>query len=278
MAGLGGGQDSPFAPHPSARETPAALSGRLDLSETTGRRVTWASRLLLGGLLAYGLLVRDVPTVTNAGLALFVTWVPAYLERNHRLPLEPELVLWVTAAAVLHALGSAGLYDLVGQWDSLTHALSASLVAATGYTVVRSVDLHSPRVYLPRRVLVAFVVLFILAVGVVWEVAEFAIDTGARSLGTEAALAQHGIDDTAGDLLFNLAGALVAATLGAAYLGGLSETLVGRLGEESRRIRLSSLSSYWREPCRRTYSSRASPTRASRTCGTAPTGRSTRGR
>lgn len=41
-------------------------------------------------------------------------------------------MIWPTAAAFLHTLGSAGLYDYLGHWDSLTHAPSASLVAATG--------------------------------------------------------------------------------------------------------------------------------------------------
>lgn len=231
FAATASGEVPRHAPDDEPEPTPSLLRGRLDreVPERVLTRFALAMQLVLGGLLVYGLVSRDVPTVTNASIALVVTALPAVLERNYRLPIEPELVLWLTVAAFLHALGSAGLYDLLGPWDSLTHALSASLVAATGYTVVRTIDLHSTEVYLPRGTMVAFIVLFILAVGVVWELVEFALDLVARRYGFEAALAQHGVDDTVGDLLYNLAGAVVAATLGAAYLGDVSRELADRL-------------------------------------------------
>lgn len=211
--------------------TPSLVRGRLDVSEERIGRFVWAMQLVLVGLLIYGIVVRDVTTITNAAIALAVTFLPALLERNYRLPIEPELVAWLTTAAFLHTLGSAGLYDLLGQWDTLTHALSASLVAATGYTVVRSIDLHTDEVYLPSRTMFAFILLFVLAVGVVWELVEFALDLAAQRFGFDAVLAQHGVNDTVGDLLFNLAGAVVAATLGATYLTDVSHRLVDRLDD-----------------------------------------------
>jgi hypothetical protein len=211
--------------------TPSLVRGRLGVSEERIGRFVWAIQLVLVGLLVYGIVVRDVTTITNAAIALAVTFLPALLERNYRFPIEPELVVWLTAAAFLHTLGSAGLYDHLGQWDSLTHALSASLVAATGYTVVRAIDLHSDDVYLPSRTMFAFILLFVLAVGVVWELVEFALDLAAQRFEFDAVLAQHGIDDTVGDLLFNLAGAVVAATLGATYLTDVSHRFVDRLGD-----------------------------------------------
>ena len=219
------------APDEESDPTPSLIRDRFDVPTEHIRRFSWAMQFVLGGLLVYGLVVRDVPTITNAGIALTVTFLPAFLERNYRLPIEPELVIWLTAAAFLHTLGSAGLYDYLGQWDSLTHALSASLVAAAGYTVVRAIDLHSDEVYLPSRTMFAFILLFVLAIGVVWELAEFAIDLAARRFGFEAVLAQHGVNDTVGDLLFNLAGAIVAATLGATYLTNISHQLVDRFDD-----------------------------------------------
>ncbi|QLG29447.1 hypothetical protein HUG10_07335 [Halorarum halophilum] len=219
------------APAVEPDPTPSLIRDRFAISEKRIRRLSWPMQIVLGGLLVYGLVVRDVPTITNAGIALTVTFLPAFLERNYRLPIEPELVIWLTAAAFLHTLGSAGLYDSIGQWDSLTHAMSASLVAATGYTIVRAIDLHADSVYLPAKTMFAFILLFVLAVGVVWELVEFAIDLAALRFGFEAVLAQHGVNDTVGDLLYNLAGAIVAATLGATYLTNVSHQLVGRFSE-----------------------------------------------
>ncbi|MFC4987176.1 hypothetical protein [Saliphagus infecundisoli] len=219
------------APEEVPEPTPSFSRERFALPDERLAQCSWAMQLALGVLLVYGLLARDVTTITNAAIALSVTALPAVLERNYRLPIEPELVVWLTAAAFLHVLGSAGLYDLLGQWDTLTHTLSASLVAATGYTVVRTVDLHSEEVYLPSRTMFAFILLFVLAVGVVWELAEFGVDFLAqRFVGGDAVLAQHGIDDTVTDLLFNLVGAVVAATLGASYLTETSARLAGRIG------------------------------------------------
>ncbi len=214
---------------PDLEPIPSFVKGRFDISEDHVRWFSWAVQLGLGSLLLYGFITRDVPTITNAGLALTVTFLPAVLERNHRIPIEPELVIWLAAAAFLHTLGSAGLYATLEQWDTLTHVVSSSLVAAAGYTVVRAIDLHSDNVHLPSKTMVAFIVLFVLAVGVIWELVEFSVDFAAQHFGFDAALAQHGVDDTVGDLLFNSLGGIIAAILGAAYLTNASRQLAERL-------------------------------------------------
>lgn len=219
------------APAEGSDPTPSFVRGRFDVSEEHIRRFSWTMQLVLGGLLVYGLVIRDVTTIANASIALTVTFLPAVLEHNYRLPIEPELVFWLTTAAFLHTLGSAGLYGYIGQWDTLTHSMSASLVAATGYTIVRAIDLHSDDIHFPTRTMFAFILLFVLAVGVVWELVEFGLDLAAQRFGFDAVLAQHGVDDTVGDLLFNLAGAVIAATLGASYLTNVSHQLVDRFGD-----------------------------------------------
>lgn len=219
------------APDEEPDPRPSLVRGRLAVSERRIRQFVWAMQLVLGGLLVYGLVIGDVTTITNASIALAVTFLPAVFQRNFRLPIEPELALWLTSAAFLHTLGSAGLYGYIGQWDSLTHSLSASVVAATGYTIVRAIDLHSDDVYFPSRTMVVFILLFVLAIGVVWELVEFALDLAAQRFGFEAVLAQHGVNDTVGDLLFNLAGAITAAALGATYLTDLSSRLADRFGD-----------------------------------------------
>ncbi len=215
---------------PSGRDRPArpSLSERSGLPPERLRQLAYGLQAGLLVLFVYGLVIQDVPTLVNAGLAFGVTLLPAIFERNVRIPLEPELIGWLTLAAFLHAIGSAGLYDLLGPWDNLTHALSASLVAATGYATVRAIDLHTDRVYLPPKAMFGFLLMFILAVGVLWELAEFAVDLAAQRLAVDAALAQHGIGDTVGDLFFDLVGGIAAAAIGASYLRGFTFRLVER--------------------------------------------------
>ncbi|WP_254522675.1 hypothetical protein [Natrinema caseinilyticum] len=216
-------------PDTNAEPIPAPIRDRLDVPDETVRRLSRGIQIALAGLLLFGLVRRDLTTVVNAGVALAITFLPAVLERDARLPLEPGLVFWLTAAVFLHALGSAGAYALVGQWDSLTHTLSASIVAAAGYAVVRGIDLHTDEVSLPTTMLFAFILVFVLAFGVLWELLEFAIDESARRLGFQAVVAQYGLNDTIVDLLFDGAGAVVAAIWGALYLTDLSRRIANRL-------------------------------------------------
>lgn len=216
---------------------PALIRDRLDVPDTIVRRLSQVMQVALTVLLLYGIVSRDLTTVSNAAIALAITFLPAVLERDARLPLEPGLVFWLTAAVFLHALGSAGLYAVIGQWDSLTHTISASIVAAAGYAVVRAIDLHTDEIYVPPAMLFAFILVFVLAFGVVWELMEFAIDWSAQLLGLEAVLAQHGLSDTIVDLVYDTVGAVVASIWGAFYLTDLSHRIAGRLESERGRAR-----------------------------------------
>ena len=217
------------APDSEPDPVPPLLRERLDVPDDTVRRLARVMQIALVGLLLYGLVTLDLPTVANAAIALAITFLPAVLERDARLPLEPGIVFWLTAAVFLHVLGSAGLYGLIGPWDSLTHTVSASIVAAAGYAVVRAIDLHTDEIYLPPRMLVAFILVFVLAFGVIWELIEFGIDGSARILGVEAVVSQHGLSDTIVDLVYDVVGAVVAAVWASFYLTDLSERIAGQL-------------------------------------------------
>jgi len=124
---------------------------------------------------------RKPSSAGSVGLA--VTFLPALLERNYALPLDPWLGLWITTAVFLHTLGSAGLYGQIGWWDHLTHALSATLVAGVGYTAARAIDLHSDEISIPHRFAFVYIVVVVLSFGVVWELFEFGLDIVADETG-----------------------------------------------------------------------------------------------
>ena len=114
--------------------------------------------------------------------------------------------MWITSAVFLHTLGSAWFYALIPWWDHLTHALSASLVAGAGYTTLRAIDLHSDQVEIPARFAFVFIFVVVLAFGVVWELFEFALDIVSAKTGISMPLAQHGLDDTVLDQMYNSVG------------------------------------------------------------------------
>ncbi|WP_336133888.1 hypothetical protein [Natronomonas amylolytica] len=189
------------------------------------RRLTRGMQLTLVAIVGYGLLFGAPKAITNGVIALGITFVPSLLERNYDIPLDPWLGLWITLAVFLHTMGSAGLYQQIPWWDHITHAMSATLVAGVGYTFARGVDLHNDEIHLPRRFYFAYVVVIVLAFGVVWELFEFGLDVVAHATGVDMPLAQHGLDDTVKDLLYNSLGAVLVAVFGQAHLSGLAETV-----------------------------------------------------
>lgn len=205
------------------------MSGLPRPSMRTQRRLTRVLQLFLVGLVAYGVVAGQPKAVFNGGIGLLITFLPALLERNYDLPLDPWLALWVTSAVFLHTLGSAGLYGRIGWWDHLTHALSASLIAGIGYTTARAIDLHVADIHIPRRIAFVYIFVVVMAFGVGWELFEYALDLVAAETGLTMPLAQHGLDDTVRDLMFNTLGAFLVAMFGQAHLNGVAETVRDRL-------------------------------------------------
>ena len=193
------------------------------------RRLTRLMQVVLLAIVAYGVAFSQPKAITNGTIALLITFLPAALEHRYDLPLDPWLALWITVAVFLHTVGSAGLYVQIGWWDHVTHAMSASLVAGVGYTFARAVDLHSDEIYFPHRFFFVYVLVVVLSFGVVWELFEFLLDVAANATGIEMPLAQHGLDDTVRDLIFNSIGALLVAALGQAHLSDVAEIVRERL-------------------------------------------------
>jgi len=207
-------------------------------SERRQRQLSRLMELSLVGLLFVGLERGSVGIIVNTSVALLVAQVPGLLERDYGVPMDPRITLWITTAAFLHALGTVGLpgmgwnfYARVGWWDHVTHALSASVVAAAGYAAVRAVDEHSEAVYLPPKFVAAIILLVVLAFGVLWELLEFAIGIAAARVGLPRVLTQYGAHDTLWDLVYNSIGGVLVAVWGGAYLSDLSTALAERLPE-----------------------------------------------
>ncbi len=184
---------------------------------------------LLAGLTLFALLTFQWGLVINAGVSLAVTFIPAALERDLGLPMNAGLVAWITLAVFLHAVGAVGPYRWFGWYDSVTHTLSASVVAGAGYATARALDLHYDSLNVPPVFMGAFVVVFVMAFGVVWEILEFASGGLAIIIGGEAILAQYGTRDIVLDLTFNGVGGVLVALFGTSRLRHVASTLATRL-------------------------------------------------
>jgi hypothetical protein len=203
-------------------EPPKVIRKLLGLSVQRQKNITRFFQACLVILFIFGVLSRDLHILLRAFLALIITFVPAFMRHRHNLHLDPSLTLWITIAVFLDALGTFWLYDNLARWDNLTHAVSSSTIAAAGYVIVRAIDIYDSEINIPPGTMFIFIPLFILSTGVMWEILEFITDELALMFGIRAFLVQHGINDTMGDMLFNLIGSIVVALWGTFYLNNLS--------------------------------------------------------
>jgi hypothetical protein len=180
-----------------------------------------ASRGMQAAMLAVvaaGTVTGNFTWVPAAMMALFMSVVPSILKRDLKIVLPLELNFMIVLALFLHVVGGfSGLYDSVEWWDHLTHITSATLIAVLGLVVVVSIDKYTDSIDLPRVFLALFIVMFTMAVGVFWELMEYAND---QLMGSHL---QYSLDDTMVDLLFDGFGGFIVAAFGSYYLRNASD-------------------------------------------------------
>ncbi|MFB6268565.1 MAG: hypothetical protein ABEH83_01380 [Halobacterium sp.] len=215
------------------------LRDRLGVSERRQRQAARAMQAALAAFVLLGVVRGSVAIVVNAGLGLLVTHLPAVLERDYSIPMDAGLTLWITATVFLHAVGVVGLPGLTDSlygpsppfwYDHLTHFLSSTVVAAAGYATVRALDEHHDDVAFPPEFTFVFVVLFVVAMGVLWELVEYATWVAGRAVGADV-LVVYGVDDVTLDLLFNAVGAVVVGVWGTAYLADVADAVRSALAD-----------------------------------------------
>jgi hypothetical protein len=159
----------------------------------------------------------------NGAFVLFLSFVPAIIERRLRVPLPVELTL-ITCIFLYasFALGEVGdFYEKIWWWDLALHGLSALTVGIIGFLSIYVF-------YMTRRIRVAAgwiaTITFALAVsvGTIWEIFEFVMDW---YFGFN--MQKSGLTDTMTDLIINGAGAAIAAAIGYFYVYD-EDSLLGR--------------------------------------------------
>lgn len=188
------------------------LENTLSRWDVQKRSVAAILQLVLAGILVFGLVTMRLGTAVTAGLALGITLLPALLERQYDYTLNPGLLLWLTLAVSIHTAGSIGLYERFQAFDHVAHTVSAMVIAGLGYASFRALELHSDDIAVPSKFRPLFILVFVLAMGVFWEVIEF-------SLGD--LIKVYGVNDIVGDMIFNTLGAVIVAIWGTEYVGGL---------------------------------------------------------
>jgi hypothetical protein len=192
-------------------------------------------RLMQGVLLviaAYGVYTATPGMVFNGLVPLVITLIPGYLREDRGVRIERGLTFLITAAVLVHAVGALGPYKQYGWYDQFAHGLSATVVALTGYAFVRAVGLYSEENRFPRDFVRVYVVLAVMAFGVVWEVLEYGTSVIAKQLGMGGVLIQFGWEDIVLDLALDFVGGVAVALVGSRYFTETPEDLAEEMDEE----------------------------------------------
>jgi hypothetical protein len=154
--------------------------------------------------LAVGVRRRDAAAAVNALAALAIAVLPFVLAAVGDLVVAPTLALWPAAAGLLHAVGMLGPYDSVPWWDTVTHFVTASLVAAVCYAgaLVGGVPWAT-----------VATILFTFAVGLWWELLELVARELGEAFDVEPVLVHYGRRDTLVDLLVDVFGAVAVVVV-----------------------------------------------------------------
>ena len=204
----------------------------LGLSERFERLLARGLQLALFGLVVYGLVTLQFGMAANGGLALAVTLLPVVLRREYQYSMDSGLVLWITIAIFLNTLGILSLYVRYSWYDEVTHTISATLIAGIGYAVLRAFECHSAAIDLPPDFRELFIIIFVVAFGIIWEVFEFGAVLLSQALGVPSPVTVFGIDDIVTDMAFNTVGAVVVAIWGKGYFDGVAAFLRRQLRSE----------------------------------------------
>jgi uncharacterized membrane protein YjdF len=226
-------------PRPDNEESPELrerrdpmLSDRLSISK---RHQRYLVRLLQLGLVAmgvYGLFAPDIGLLLTSLFALTITALPNILEGKYDVPIGVGLTLWITVGVFLHTLGTGYFYGRSFWFHNLAHAISGSLIAAIGYATFRAVDEHTSAVRFPPTFMAVLILLFVVSIGVFWEILEFTTDLLlVTESGEGLVFVQYGLADTMSDLFFDLIGGILVALWGTASLTGVAAGVRNQLDE-----------------------------------------------
>lgn len=143
---------------------------------------------------------------------LFLTFLPQIIEGKTGIDYPGELEILI----LLFIIGSIYLgemhayYDKFPWWDTLLHSFSGIIIGGIGFSIIFILNKSKKIVFkLSPGFVCLFAFCFAVAIGVLWEIFEFAMD---QTFGLN--MQRSGLVDTMGDLILDSVGALLFSLIG----------------------------------------------------------------
>ena len=166
------------------------------------------------GAIAIALYEQAWLTLFICVAALIVVWIPPILARSFHVhfPLEFELLLNIFIYSSIFLGEIHEWYTRFWWWDLVLHAGAGIVLGIIGFLILYYLY-TTGRLNAAPILLSLFSFCFALALGALWEIFEFAVDS---IFGFN--MQKSGLRDTMWDLIVDAAGAFVAATAGYVYM------------------------------------------------------------
>ena len=157
---------------------------------------------------------------------IFLTLLPLILGRRWNIYVPPEfeitIIIFVFASMMLGELGD--FYERFWWWDAALHTASGVIIGIFGFLFVYFMNqVNTKTLSMSSEFVALFALFFAIALGGLWEIFEFAMDSW---FGMN--MQKSGLDDTMWDLIMDTLGATFASVLGYLYIKQGRDSFIGR--------------------------------------------------
>ena len=177
------------------------------------KAIIYILRIALAFITFYLIYKKDFLFAFVSLIATLLAFSPEFIGKNYKINFPFMIEFLIAFALLLHMYGSlANWYKNVSFFSSLMHFLGTAVIALLAFMIVYSLNL-TKQVRLSEFMIGFFTVIFALAIGAVWEIAEFVLDL---ILGTnlQSDYMANPIIDTMNDLIWDGIAGLFVAIIG----------------------------------------------------------------
>ena len=169
--------------------------------------------LVFAGVLA--IIGQDWINLALAVVTMILTFMPNIIEKRVKVdyPSELEIIILFFIGIPMYLGEIQGFYKLFWWWDLFLHSFSGLIIGVIGFSLVYVLNQGKKELNLSAGFIATFSFCFAIALGVIWEVFEFFMDS---FMGLN--MQKSGLVDTMWDLIVNLLGAGIVAVIGYLYL------------------------------------------------------------
>ncbi len=199
----------------------------LDIIDRVQLAVSYLIRLALIFAIGEAIFFQNWTTLFVGAVVLLLTLTPSFIERNYKihLPIELEFITVVFVYASIFLGEVHNYYVRFWWWDVVTHAMYGIAMGFAGFLIL-FILYHQKKIAASPIIVAIFSFCFALAIGAVWEIIEFGVDSlfGAN-------MQKSGLVDTMWDLIVDAGGALAVSFIGYFYIkkgGGVAERIIRR--------------------------------------------------